>query len=287
MEECLAKKLRRTNLNLYSFNFDARIQALPGHTKRLSPEPCVRCLLEWLTFIDMFKAMNTRRTILLFSLQLALCAGAVAQTAAPKSVNLPKPPMAPTNVIQPTVTMEMGDVGNKLFGKQPDAQATRRYYIAAEPQLWDYAPEGRDPICGKPLPPPVLQQPKGGKIRYIEYTDETFTVQVMETPRLGILGPVLRGVVGENLAVTFLNRTGRPLSMHPHGVKYDKDSEGSHYEPKPGLGAAVGPNAKFTYVWQLDEASGPQPGEPSSKAWLYHSHVNGDEESNQIGRAHV
>ena len=87
-------------------------------------------------------------------------------------------------------------------------------------------------------------------------------------------------MVGEYIAVTFLNRTGRPLSMHPHGVKYDKDSEGAYYEPKPGLGAAVGPGAKFTYVWQLDEDSGPLPGEASSKGWLYHSHVQGDEEVN-------
>ena len=47
-----------------------------------------------------------------------------------------------------------------------------------------------------------------------------------------------------------------------------------------GLGAAVAPGAKFTYVWQLDEASGPRPDEPSSKAWLYHSHTTGDEEVN-------
>jgi len=214
------------------------------------------------------------RFFLLLGLPLAFAGGAAAQSPA---VVLPA---APTNVIAPTVTAQMGDVGGKLFGKPPDAQKTRRYFIAAEPQLWDYAPEGLDPVCGKPLPPPVMHQRNGGKIRYIEYSDESFTVRVLTPPRLGILGPVLRGVVGENLAVTFLNRTSRPLSMHPHGVKYDKDSEDAYCEPKPGLGAAVGPNAKFTYVWQLDEASGPVPGEASSKAWLYHSHVNGDEEAN-------
>src|SRR5262249_37720348 len=70
------------------------------------------------------------------------------------------------------------------------------------------------------------------------------------------------------------------ISMHPHGVRYDKDSEGAYYQPKPGLGAAVGPGARFTYVWHLDETSGPLPGEPSSKGWLYHSHVNAEEEVN-------
>jgi len=173
----------------------------------------------------------------------------------------------------------MGDRGGKFFGRAPDPAKTRRYYIAAEPELWDYAPQGQDPICGKPLPPPVVAQRTGVKIRYVQYTDDTFRSKVIETPRLGLLGPVLRGVVGEYLAVTFLNRGSRPLSMHPHGLKYDKDSEGSFYQPRPGLGAAVEHGARFTYIWHLDEASGPLPAEPSSKGWLYHSHVEADEET--------
>ena len=186
----------------------------------------------------------------------------------------------PTNAIRPTVTIEMGDVGGKFFGRTPEPAKMKRYYIAAEPELWDFTPQGSDPVCGKPLPPPVLAQRRVGKIRYVQYTDETFSTKVFQNPRLGILGPVLRGVTGDFLVVTFLNRGGQPLSMHPHGVKYDKDSEGSYYEPKPGRGAAVGPGARFTYVWHLDAESGPMPEETSSKGWLYHSHVNGDEEAN-------
>jgi manganese oxidase len=210
--------------------------------------------------------------VLVFAVVTAMtcCAAVMAQSVAPLPL---------TNNIQPTVTAAMGDVGGKFFGAAPDPAKTRRYYIAAEPQLWDYAPQGQDPICGKPLPPPVQAQRKGGKIRYVQYTDETFMAKVIENPALGILGPVLRGVVGDFISVTFLNRASRPLSMHPHGVKYDKDSEGSLYQPKPGLGAAVDVGAKFTYVWHLDEDSGPRADEPSSKGWLYHSHVEGDEEA--------
>lgn len=186
---------------------------------------------------------------------------------------------APLNVIPATVTAATGDTGGKFFGRAPDPAKTRRYFIAAEPELWDYAPLGQDPICGKPLPPTIAAKRRGGRIRYVQYTDESFQAKVIEAPRLGVLGPVLRGTVGDFLSITFINRAGRPLSMHPHGVKYDKDSEGSYYLPKPGLGAAVGPGAKFTYVWHLDEESGPLPGEPASKGWLYHSHVEGDEEA--------
>lgn len=201
----------------------------------------------------------------------------IALSAAPARAQLTS---AAAGEIKPTVTVETGDLGGKLFGHAPDPAKTRRYYVAAESELWDFAPSGRDEICGGPLPPPVVAARKNGKLRYVQYTDATFTARVIAPPSLGILGPVLRGVVGEYLAVTFLNRTSQPLSMHPHGVKYDKDNEGSYYRPGPGLGSAVGPAATFTYVWQLDASSGPAPDEPSSKGWLYHSHVAGDAETN-------
>lgn len=185
-----------------------------------------------------------------------------------------------TAVIRPTVTEASGDVGGRFFGRRPEPERTRHYYIAAESELWDFAPSGRDELCGTALPTNVGRSRKSGKLRYVQYTDATFTTKVIPNRSLGIMGPVLRGVVGEYLAITFLNRTDEPLSMHPHGVKYDKDSEGAYHLPNAGLGSAVGPRGRFTYVWQLDAESGPLPDEPSSKAWLYHSHVLPDREIN-------
>lgn len=46
------------------------------------------------------------------------------------------------------------------------------------------------------------------------------------------MGPVIRAVVGDTIEVTFKNllAPGSPsVSMHPHGVLYDKGSEGSPY----------------------------------------------------------
>src|SRR5688572_3020234 len=136
--------------------------------------------------------------------------------------------------VVPTVTADMGEVGGTFFGRTPDPARTRHYYIAAQPQEWDYAPLGRDPVFDSPLPPPLAAKRQGVKMRYVQYTDDTFQARVIHDPRLGVLGPVLRGAVGDFLAVTFLNRTDRPLSLHPHGVMYDKDSEGAYYQPKPG-----------------------------------------------------
>ncbi len=212
---------------------------------------------------------------ILFVFILVGCGQLSGQTPPP-----PGPADQPPGTPAPTVTPEMGDVGGLYFGKAPDPKRTHHYYIAAEPVLWDFAPEGQDSVCGLALPTSVLLNRVSWKIRYVQYADANFTARILPEKRLGILGPVLRGVTGDTLEVTFLNRAWLPLSMHPHGVKYDKDSEGSYYKPNPGLGSAVAPGAKFTYVWYLDEASGPRPDEASSKGWLYHSHVNGDDEVN-------
>lgn len=183
--------------------------------------------------------------------------------------------------MKPTVTANQKFAGGLYFGKSPPAEKTRHYFIAAEPVLWEWVPGGKNTTRNAPLPPQITAQPSVGRLHYVEYTDATFSAKATAPEHLGITGPVLRGVTGEYLAVTFFNNTGTPLSIHPHGVRYDKDSEGAYYLPDPGLGSAVGPGAKFTYVWHLDDSSGTQADEPSSKCWLYHSHCKNDEELSQ------
>jgi 2-methylcitrate dehydratase PrpD len=73
-----------------------------------------------------------------------------------------------------------------------------------------------DPIARSELPARFQARPT--KLRYVQYTDESFSVRAISPAHLGILGPVLRAVAGEFIAVTFLNRTDRPLSIHPHGT---------------------------------------------------------------------
>lgn len=182
--------------------------------------------------------------------------------------------------MKPTVNADEPDPGGKLFGKTPEASRVRRYFIAAETETWDYLPAGKDPVMGSPIPPHIVDNPKSSKSRYHQYTDETFTKRVLSNEGLGIMGPVMRGVTGDYIVVTLLNRLAAPVSLHPHGVRYDKDNEGSSYLTSRGKGASIAPQARFTYVWHLDEASAPRPDEPSSKPWLYHSHVSGDEEIN-------
>lgn len=159
------------------------------------------------------------------------------------------------------------------------AARTRHYYIAAEDVTWDYAPGKSDLLNGSPLPLPWRDRTVWQKTRFIEYTDSTFTVRKTQPEWLGILGPVIRAEVGDEIVVDFLNRSKKPHSIHPHGLRYDKADEGAFYLPM-SRGSRVMPGQRFTYHWFADEASGPGPGQGSSIVWWYHPHVDVESETN-------
>lgn len=156
---------------------------------------------------------------------------------------------------------------------------TRHYYIAAEEVNWNYAPSGRNLLNGTPIPQPWSLKLQWAKTRYIEYTDDSFKTQKPQPEWLGILGPIIRAEVGDEIVVDFLNRTHAGHDIHPHGLRYDKNNEGSLYLPV-AKGAFVAPGAKYTYHWFANAASGPGPGQPSSIVWWYHAHVDAAAEIN-------
>jgi FtsP/CotA-like multicopper oxidase with cupredoxin domain len=119
------------------------------------------------------------------------------------------------------------------------------------------------------------------KAQYREYTDGTFTTLKPISDKwkhLGILGPVIHAEVGDTIKVVFKNNARFPYSIHPHGVFYQKDSEGALYNDKvqdsDKKGDAVPPGGNYTYVWQVPERAGPGPHDPSSIVWMYHSHID-------------
>jgi FtsP/CotA-like multicopper oxidase with cupredoxin domain len=166
-----------------------------------------------------------------------------------------------------------------LFSASYGVAATRHYYIAAEDVTWDYAPSGHNLLNAVPLPQPWGLKRQWPKSRFIEYTDDTFTTPKLQPEWLGILGPIIRAEVGDEVVVEFLNRQRLPRNMHPHGLRYDKNNEGSFYIPF-GKGDRVAPGRRFTYHWFANEASGPGPGQPSSIVWWYHGHVDAAVETN-------
>ena len=159
----------------------------------------------------------------------------------------------------------------------PAQAAVREYWVAAEKTTWNYAPSGQNLIKPDAGLGVWGETPAYTKYRYIGYTDGSYAKPLAQPEWMGILGPQFRAVVGDTLRIHFLNKTDRPLSMHPHGMLYDKGSEGAD---GPGTGASVPPGKSFTYTWVVDEDAGPGPADPSSIVWLYHSHVMEEEEPN-------
>uniref|UniRef100_A0A6I8PKZ5 ferroxidase n=1 Tax=Ornithorhynchus anatinus TaxID=9258 RepID=A0A6I8PKZ5_ORNAN len=161
---------------------------------------------------------------------------------------------------------------DKVTGK-----SVKHYYIAAEEIIWNYGPTGIDHFTGKNLTAPgsepeafFVRGPTriGGsykKLVYREYTDDTFTKQKCRRPEeehLGILGPVIRAEVEDTIKVTLYNKGTHPVSIQPHGVRFTKSNEGSHYHtlhgtPPPSSNRDPGGQI-FTYEWTVPKGVGPK-----------------------------
>ena len=174
--------------------------------------------------------------------------------------------------------------------------AERVYYIAADEVVWDFAPSyPNNPITGVPFTSEEAVYLREAKHRigrrylkaiYRAYTDASFANLKPRDPveeSLGILGQTIHAEVGDTIKVLFRNNTRFPIGIHPHGVFYDKASEGASYvtaaaghEYDPGAlpkaGAHVMPNEQYTYYWAVPERAGPGPSDPDSVVWLYHAH---------------
>jgi hephaestin len=173
------------------------------------------------------------------------------------------------------------------------AGRVRQYYISADEVAWDYVPGAKNGITGDAFQDSVFFPPAPGspaarpvpstyrKVLYREYTDSTFGTLKPREPKwehLGLLGPMIRGEVGDTIRIVFRNNATRPYSMHPHGVFYKKDSEGAPYSDGTRGGDkhddGVPPGEQHVYVWPVPERAGPGSMEGSSVMWMYHSHTD-------------
>jgi len=171
----------------------------------------------------------------------------------------------------------LGVLGLLALGSAAVAQdkqsVARTYYIAADEIDWDYVPSGMDMMMGmapQGYAKSYTQHGPGfiGKVYrkaiYREYSDATFAHLKPRPPQdqyLGALGPIVHAEVGDTVKIVFRNHGTHPYSVHPHGVFYEKASEGSPYadgvaDSAKG-GASVAPGKTFTYTWQVRERAGP------------------------------
>lgn len=166
----------------------------------------------------------------------------------------------------------------------------RTYYIEADEVVWNYAPSGKNLITGQPFDETADVFVRRGpgrigstylKCLYRGYTDGTFSTRKpvpASEAYLGFMGPVIRGEVGDTIKVVFRNTCRIPASVHPHGVFYQKASEGAPYaDNTSGVDKkddAVPRYAKHTYTWLVPDRAGPGPHDGSSVMWMYHSHTD-------------
>ena len=201
-------------------------------------------------------------------------------------------------VIAAFILTVRGSVSDADAGR---AGTTRTYYIAADPVLWNYAPEGYNLITGAPFDDVAAVFTTAGPNRigstylkslFQEYTDATFTTPAPRPAawqHLGFLGPVIHAAVGDTVRIVFRNNLDRAASIHMHGLRYDKASEGAPYNdgtvPAQRADDAVPPGATYSYTYTVPERAGPGPMDPSSVMWMYHSHVDevGDTNSGLMG----
>lgn len=203
--------------------------------------------------------------------------------------------MATMNRLRISLTLIVGVIFASILFAQPFAQGiphhnrVRVYFIAADEVLWDYGPSGLNDAMGRPFDElekayMTSDAHRIGRVYkkavYREYTDAKFQrlVERSSDAYLGIVGPILRGEVGDTIRVVFKNNASRPYSMHPHGLLYSKDSEGVGYNDgrraEDRTGDAVAPGSTHIYTWEIPDRAGPGPGDPSSILWVYHSHVD-------------
>ncbi|XP_021569767.1 LOW QUALITY PROTEIN: coagulation factor V [Carlito syrichta] len=156
----------------------------------------------------------------------------------------------------------------------------KKYYIAAEEISWDYSKFVQREIDNEDTDD-IQKNTIYKKVVFRKYLDSTFTKRDPQgeyEEHLGILGPIIRAEVDDVIQVHFKNLASRPYSLHPHGLSYEKSSEGKTYEDDSPEwfkeDNAVQPNSSYTYVWHATERSGPESPGSACRAWAYYSAVN-------------
>ncbi|XP_039598559.1 hephaestin-like, partial [Polypterus senegalus] len=156
--------------------------------------------------------------------------------------------------------------------------STRLYYLGIVEAQWDYFPNRREtPDFGKAN----CTQGLGSILKkavYKQYHDASYSVEVSQPAWLGFLGPIIKAEVGDQIIIHLKNFASRPYSIHPHGVHYEKDSEGSLYPDqtfgKNKLDDAIAPSGSHTYTWTVTDEHAPTEDDPGCLTWIYHSHVD-------------
>jgi FtsP/CotA-like multicopper oxidase with cupredoxin domain len=135
----------------------------------------------------------------------------------------------------------------------------REYWVEADTTPWNITPHRHDDWMDMPLT---------GKARFTAFTFREWTTG-FASPKgpASMPGPILQGEVGDVLRVHVRNaaeKLGQAITMHPHGVRYTPDYDGTYMGDRTRAGGYIAPGEEFTYTWEcVPESVG---------VWPYHDH---------------
>uniref|UniRef100_A0A672VA33 Coagulation factor VIII n=1 Tax=Strigops habroptila TaxID=2489341 RepID=A0A672VA33_STRHB len=141
-----------------------------------------------------------------------------------------------------------------------DKPMTWTHYIAAEEMDWDYAPvKNMTSLFLEAGPQRIGSRYK--KVMFVEYEDATFKKRkVSDQLDKGILGPVIKGEVGDQFKVRLLS-TERKNHPGVCQLAYSPHSKGS-------------PCLSFTYSWNVTTEDGPTQADPRCLTRFYYSSID-------------
>uniref|UniRef100_A0A8C5U8V0 ferroxidase n=1 Tax=Malurus cyaneus samueli TaxID=2593467 RepID=A0A8C5U8V0_9PASS len=173
--------------------------------------------------------------------------------------------------LQPFLLLLLGLWWPDLEQHVAGAVKVREHYIAAQITSWTYKPESEEKFRLE------HSDPVFKKISYREY-EVDFKKEKPANTFAGLLGPTLRAEVGDTLVVHLKNMADKPVSIHPQGLVYSKNEEGSLYDDRTSHAEkrddAVLPGQVYTYVWDISEEVGPREADLPCLTYAYYSHQN-------------
>ncbi|XP_075429225.1 coagulation factor VIII isoform X3 [Ascaphus truei] len=183
-----------------------------------------------------------------------------------------------------STVLEMSDDSSPIqirsYGKL--RPVTWTHHIAALEVDWEYTPASSKQEGKRALPPIGTRYVKAV---YVEFTDSTFRYRKhMDQPGAGILGPVLRGEVGDQFKIVFKNLAHRPYNVYPQGLS-SMGSEHPRLTAEQLRDFPIHPNETITYLWRVTPDDAPATSDPRCLTRFYSSslHPQRDEASGLIG----
>jgi FtsP/CotA-like multicopper oxidase with cupredoxin domain len=144
---------------------------------------------------------------------------------------------------------------------QPGPGGVRKeYWIQAETARVAITPARRDEWHNAAV--------RGGRNQYRAFVYREMTPGFAEYRfPASVPGPTLTAEVGDVLVVHFRNgdtKLRQAVTMHPHGVKYNPEYDGTYLGEYTRAGGFIAPGESFTYQWECTP--------DSVGAWPYHDH---------------